>query len=171
MSRVLKILSLFLVVFFMSGTTHAQQFNNLTGGDVPFPWGTEIPFPWDSIDGVWVAQDGLNEFYYNIKVVDANETGSHHVQMSQFNPVSMDLMASGGGFFSSHDRVLRVIMNMKDSEANYLSIVRAYEYERHGVTDVATVITIKFFGDNANEDLHFILKKVSDIPLAFPEEQ
>ena len=165
MKKVLAWMSTIALVLCFAFSAQAQ-FKSL-GGDVPFPWGTELPFPWDNIDGIWVAQDGFNEFYFNIKVVNKDPSGSHVVNMVQYDPVTMDVLSRGGGFAYSYDKILRVAMNNSDTD-NYLSIIRAYEYVRDDVKDVATVMTIRFFENSKQEDLHFILRKVSDVPLIFP---
>jgi hypothetical protein len=133
------------------------------GPEVVFPLKAQMPFPWNSIEGTWLAQSGNFNAIYSFKI-QSNAQHSRILTVLHLDPGSHRVLAQGIGLTGDDPRVVRA--GMVSQGGTYWLMIRAFQDGRPGhANEVVTLLTIRPYDAASEDELHVVLKKVSDSPL------
>ena len=133
------------------------------GPEVVFPLKAQMPFPWNSIEGTWLAQSGNFNALYSFKI-QSNAQHSRILTVVHLDPGSHRVLAQGIGLTGDDPRVVRA--GMVSQGGTYWLMIRAFQDGRPGhANEVVTLLTIRPYNAANEDELHVVLKKVSDSPL------
>lgn len=130
----------------------------------PFPLSALAPFPWASIDGIWTMKlpDGT-KLHFSFEAHTACD-GRKFVKILGFDQKSYRVTADGFGLEQQDARTVRAVMTSATSQ--YLVFVRQFKIPQGKMaTKTSTVVTIRPFNGDWNNDVHMTARKASSLTL------